>query len=109
MGTAAVRWLTAHVFATHRAHRIAGNTRQDNVAMRRTFAKAGYVKEAHHRQAWPAGDHHHDSIGYAIPRHDWETGATTPVDWHDQGVVRGQDTADAEAGRPSRALVRPAG
>lgn len=83
VGEAAVRWLTAHVFTNHDTHRIEGTTRQDNHAMRRVFVKAGYVKEAHYRDAWPSPEGPRDSIGYAILRRDWETGTTTPVNWAD--------------------------
>jgi RimJ/RimL family protein N-acetyltransferase len=82
-GTSAVRWLTGHVFTHYGTNRIEGTTRDDNHAMRRVFTKAGYVKEAHYRDAWPAVDGTHDSVGYAILRRDWETGVTTPVNWAD--------------------------
>jgi RimJ/RimL family protein N-acetyltransferase len=53
-GTAAVRWLTGMVFdGFPDATRIEGNTRQDNIAMRRTFVAAGYQKEARYRESWP--------------------------------------------------------
>lgn len=82
-GTVAVRWLTEHVFTNHDVNRVEATTRDDNHAMRRVFLKAGYVKECHYREAWPARDRPHDSIGYAILRRDWETGTTTPVNWAD--------------------------
>jgi RimJ/RimL family protein N-acetyltransferase len=82
-GTAAVRWLTRHVFTNYDTNRIEGTTRADNHAMRRVFDRCGYVKESHYRDAWPAGDLVHDSVGYAILRRDWETGTTTPVNWDD--------------------------
>lgn len=84
VGEAAVRWLTEHVFTHHATNRIEGTTRQDNHAMRRVFAKAGYVKEAHYREAWPAHDGPHDSVGYAILRRDWAAGTTTTVNWADE-------------------------
>jgi RimJ/RimL family protein N-acetyltransferase len=80
-GTAAVRWLTAHVFTHYTTNRIEGTTRQDNLAMRRIFERTGYVKEAHYREAWPSGDGVRDSVGYAILRRDWLRGTTTPVIW----------------------------
>jgi hypothetical protein len=65
--------------------RIEGTTRQDNQAMRRTFRKCGYVKEAHYRQAWPAPDGTiRDAVGYAILRADWQAGSITPPDWDDE-------------------------
>lgn len=81
VGTTAVRWLTAHVFTNHATDRIEGTTRQDNHAMRHVFAKTGWVKEAHYRDAWPGPERLHDSVGYAILRGDWESGTSTPVDW----------------------------
>ncbi|GAB1515028.1 GNAT family N-acetyltransferase [Actinophytocola sp. KF-1] len=81
VGTAAVRWLTSHVFTNYATNRIEGTTRADNNAMRHVFTKVGYVKEAHYRDAWPGPDHLRDSVGYAILRRDWETGTVTPVVW----------------------------
>jgi RimJ/RimL family protein N-acetyltransferase len=81
VGTSAVAWLTAHIFTNFTTDRVEGTTRQDNHAMRHVFAKAGYVKEAHYRDAWPSRGGLHDSVGYAILRRDWKDGVTTPVDW----------------------------
>jgi RimJ/RimL family protein N-acetyltransferase len=83
LGTEAVRRITDAVFTAHPDKtRIEGQTRADNVAMRRAFLRAGYEQEAVYRQAWPGHDGTvHDGIGYAILRRDWETGTTTPVDW----------------------------
>ena len=82
-GTAAVRWLTEYLFTElPEIKRIEGHTRSDNVAMQRVFARCGYVREAHHRQAWNNSDGTvHDSYGYAILRQDWLTGDSTPVDF----------------------------
>jgi RimJ/RimL family protein N-acetyltransferase len=82
-GTATVNWLTEHIFRNYATNRIEGNTRQDNLAMRRVFAKAGYVKEAHYRESWPGRDRMYDCVGYAILRHDWRDRTTTPVNWAD--------------------------
>ena len=84
LGEAAVRWLTEHVFTNYEVNRIEGTTRDDNHPMRRVFTKTGYAKEAHYRDAWPADDGPHDSVGYAILRRDWQTGTTTPVNWADE-------------------------
>jgi RimJ/RimL family protein N-acetyltransferase len=81
IGTAAVAWLTRYVFTHYATDRIEGTTRQDNLAMRRTFEKAGYVKEAHYREAWPSPEGPRDSVGYAILRRDWENGTVTAVDF----------------------------
>ncbi len=75
VGEAAVRWLTTHIFTNYATNRIEGTTREDNHAMRRVFDKTGYVQEAHYREAWPAQDRVYDSVGYAILRRDWVTGA----------------------------------
>jgi RimJ/RimL family protein N-acetyltransferase len=89
IGVQALRWLTAYLFTEFPAiRRIEGHTRQDNRAMRRVFRSAGYVKEAHHREAWPAdGGEVHDAVSYAILRRDWAAGTTTPVDWHDEAIL----------------------
>lgn len=86
LGRAALRWLTDRLFGEYpHVERIEGTTRQDNAAMRRVFRRCGYVKESHYRKAWPdASGHRHDSVGYAILRHDWQTGDLTPVDFHDE-------------------------
>ena len=86
LGTRALRWLTGYLFAEFPdIRRIEGHTRQDNIAMRRTFATCGYVKEAHHRQAWPGRDGAvYDAISYAILRSDWEAGTVTRPDWDDE-------------------------
>jgi RimJ/RimL family protein N-acetyltransferase len=67
--------------------RFEGQTREDNIAMRKVFVRSGWVKEAHYRQAWPVdGSEPKASIAYGILRCDWETGTTTPVDWDDLPV-----------------------
>ena len=82
IGTAAVRWLTDHLFTEFpEILRIEGHTRRDNLAMQRAFERSGYVREAHHRQAWPSSDGSvHDSFGYAVIRQDWLSGEITPVE-----------------------------
>lgn len=86
IGTAALRWITAHLFETQpEILRLEGQTRQDNTAMRAVFRRCGYVKEAHYRRAWPNQDGPPlDGIGYSMLREDWQRGTTTPVDWHDE-------------------------
>jgi RimJ/RimL family protein N-acetyltransferase len=73
-GKKCVKWLTDYIFAKWpEKGRIEGHTRVDNIAMQRAFIECGYVKEAHHRQAWPdETGARHDSIGYAILRSDWQ-------------------------------------
>lgn len=87
IGRAAIGHITREVFERHRVNqRIEGQTRRDNVAMRRLFLGAGYVKECVFRQAWPGEGGPYDGIGYAILRSDWETGTATPVDWAEEPV-----------------------
>lgn len=82
LGLAALRHITAEVFARHPDKlRIEGQTRQDNVAMRKVFVRGGYVKEAVYRLAWPGDGGPYDGIGYGMLRGDWESGTTTPVAW----------------------------
>jgi RimJ/RimL family protein N-acetyltransferase len=76
--------LTERVFTSLDVHRFEGQTREDNIAMRRTFVRAGFVKEAHYREGWPVeGGARVASVAYAVLRRDWETGTTTPVPWDD--------------------------
>ncbi|MGW4214039.1 GNAT family N-acetyltransferase [Lentzea sp. NPDC004789] len=81
VGSATLRWLTAHLFTELPSiHRIEGTTRHDNHAMRRLFRRCGYVQEAHYRQGWPSTDGTvFDAVGYGILRSDWETGTVTAV------------------------------
>jgi RimJ/RimL family protein N-acetyltransferase len=85
-GSQALRWLTGYLFTElPRVRRIEGTTRQDNLAMRKTFRACGYVKEANDRQAWPGpGGASYDAVGYAILRSDWESGTVTLPDWADE-------------------------
>lgn len=86
IGTATVRWLTGQVFTDlAHVHRVEATTRQDNRAMRAALRRAGYVKEAHHRDGWPVpGGPPLDAVGYAVLRRDWEAGTTTPPAWDDE-------------------------
>ncbi|ARE76152.1 MULTISPECIES: GNAT family N-acetyltransferase [unclassified Streptomyces] len=86
IGPRALTWLTGHLFTElPLIRRIEGTTRQDNGAMRRTFLRCGYVKEAHYREGWPSDDGTvHDAVGYAILRRDWTTGTTTSPAWDDE-------------------------
>jgi len=85
LGVPILRELTALVFTTYSAaNRFEGQTRADHAAMRRSFERSGFVKEAHRRDGWPIpGGEPLASVGYAILRRDWASGATTPVDWND--------------------------
>lgn len=85
LGAEILRALADHVFTTMlEVDRFEGQTRDDNRAMRRTFVKAGWVKEAHYRRGWPVhGGEPRDSVAYAILRQDWQNGTVTPVPWDD--------------------------
>jgi RimJ/RimL family protein N-acetyltransferase len=84
-GAEVLKALTALVFTTMPAvNRFEGQTREDNIAMRKTFVRAGFAKEAHYREGWPVeGGRPLASVGYSILRRDWQTGRTTPVVWND--------------------------
>ena len=65
-------------------NRFEGQTREDNIAMRKTFRRCGWLKEAHYREGWPVdGMEPVASVAYGILRRDWETGTTTTFVWED--------------------------
>jgi len=73
LGTHMVEWAAEHLFTTTGKHRLAGETRVDNVAMRRVFERCGWTEEARYRQSWSTEDGTWtDSVGYAILRDDWQ-------------------------------------
>lgn len=86
-GSRALKKLTQYVFELpeHKI-RIEGHTRHDNAAMRKAFERAGFVKEAHLRQAWflPKENTYYDAVTYGMTREDYEAGTTTPVRWEDR-------------------------
>lgn len=64
--------------------RFEGQTREDNIAMRKTFLRCGFLKEAHYRMGWPTADGRHvASIAYSILREDWANGTVTRFEWED--------------------------
>jgi len=85
-GTVALDATTEFVFRTMPdVSRLEGQTREDNIAMRRVFLRCGWVKEAHYREAWPvAGGPPLASVAYAVLRRDRLNGTTTPVPWDDE-------------------------
>ena len=85
-----LREATAWVFDRFpEVRRFEGQTREDNIAMRKAFIKAGWVKEAHYRQGWPVdGADPLASVAYAVLRSDWESGETTPVPWADDDLKK---------------------
>lgn len=85
-GPKALRLVAEYVFGLkEKKIRLEGHTRQDNLAMRKTFERAGFVKEAHLRNAWfsPKENKYYDAVTYGITREDFIMGTTTPVIWED--------------------------
>ncbi|CEA07403.1 hypothetical protein BN1051_00716 [Arthrobacter saudimassiliensis] len=84
-GVPIVKALAGHVFTTYpQTQRLAGRTRADNIAMRLTLLRAGFVKESHHRQAWELEDGPAlDAVTYVLLRSDWEAGTVTGFPWED--------------------------
>lgn len=91
LGVAAVRAATDHVFRTYpEVRRFEGQTREDNLSMRRVFLRCGWVKEAHYRQGWPVEGHEPlASVAYAVLRRDWEA---TRRPQGEEGVRHAYDT-----------------
>ena len=84
LGAEVLRAITEHVFTHLDVNRLEGQTREDNIAMRKTFLRCGWLKEAHYREGWPVeGAEPVASVAYAILRRDWETGQTTTFVWED--------------------------
>ena len=73
VGTAAVRWLSDHLFSEFPLlHRIEATTRRDNAAMISVLHRAGYLHEGVLRESW--GDQHgerHDTMVYGLLRREW--------------------------------------
>ena len=85
LGVPALRAVTDHVFRTlPDVTRFEGQTREDNVPMRRVFLRAGWVKEAHYREAWPVeGSAPLASVACAVLRRDRASGRATTFEWDD--------------------------
>ncbi|AZN30130.1 N-acetyltransferase [Flaviflexus salsibiostraticola] len=63
-------------------NRFEGQTREDNVPMRRVFERCGWVQEAYYREGWPVdGAEPLASVAYSILRRDWQSGTATPISW----------------------------
>ena len=84
-GVPVLQALTGKVFTDYpRMRRLAGKTREDNIAMRKTLLRSGFVKEAHIREDWPLDDGRRiASVTYGRLRSDWEAGTVTSFDWED--------------------------
>ncbi|NLS10911.1 GNAT family N-acetyltransferase [Nesterenkonia sp. MY13] len=87
-GVPVLRALTSLVFETYpEVDRFEGQTREDNLAMRKVFLRAGFIKEAHYRRGWPVeGAEPVASVAYGILRQDWESGTVTTFEWEDLAV-----------------------
>lgn len=87
-GAPVLRALTTLVFETYPdVDRFEGQTREDNIAMRKVFLRCGFIKEAHYRRGWPVeGAEPVASVAYAILRQDWASGTTTTFEWEDLTV-----------------------
>lgn len=72
VGSAAVSWLTDHLFTTYgEIHRIEATTRHDNVAMQRVFGRCGFRLEGRMLEAWKNADGTRaDAWTYAILRRE---------------------------------------
>ena len=75
VGTAAVAWLSDHLFSEYPVlHRIEATTRGDNAAMQTVFDRCGYRREGVLREAWrSANGDRHDTLVYGLLRHEWLT------------------------------------
>lgn len=85
-GPIALKMVAEYVFQLPEVKiRLEGHTRQDNFAMRKTFERAGFVKEAQLRQAWfsPKEHAYYDAVTYGMTRDDFYKGTQTPVKWDD--------------------------
>lgn len=83
LGPPTLEWITSFVFENYpEIRRVEGQTREDNIPMRKVFNKAGYIKEAYYRMASPTEDGGRvASIAYGILREDWIMKKVTPVQW----------------------------
>lgn len=113
-GPRALRLICDYVFSLpDKKIRLEGHTRQDNAAMRKTFERAGFVKEGHLRKSWysPKEDSYYDAVTYGITREDFESGKTTPVEWNDREIAAAADNHGRPPGFPEefhseRLLIR---
>ena len=77
-GVKSLKWLKNYLFGEKEKIRIEGYTRADNVAMRKCFISAGFVKEGYLRNAWENSNGTiYDTVLYAAILDDWQTGNIT--------------------------------
>ncbi|WP_107943423.1 GNAT family N-acetyltransferase [Metasolibacillus fluoroglycofenilyticus] len=80
LGVKALKWLQNYLFGEKSKIRIEGYTRADNIAMRKSFTKAGFVKEGYLRNAWENADGTiSDTVLYGAIYEDWKAGLVTPT------------------------------
>ncbi|TQR21498.1 GNAT family N-acetyltransferase [Psychrobacillus vulpis] len=111
-GPKALKMVAAYVFELPEVKiRLEGHTRQDNFAMRKTFERAGFVKEAQLRQAWfsPKESSYYDAVTYGMTRDDFLKGTATPVNWDDdfnKKAKNDEDQSFAEEFYTERLVIR---
>lgn len=110
LGERALATATDLIFSTMpNANRFEGQTRIDNIAMRKIFVSCGWLKEAHYREAWPVeGQDHVTTVGYSILRRDWESGRTSTFDWNDLETLatKADEELDATKGSGTWKVAR---
>ncbi|MGN7476403.1 GNAT family N-acetyltransferase [Solibacillus silvestris] len=80
LGVKSLQWLKDYLYGEKGKIRIEGYTRADNLAMRKCFAKAGFVKEGYLRNAWENEDGTiADTVLYASIYEDWKQNKITPI------------------------------
>ncbi len=84
-GVPVMQALSDKVFTDYpHLRRFAGRMREDNIAMRKTLLRSGFVKEAHLRQEWPLPNGRRlAELVYGRLRSDWEAGTVTGFEWED--------------------------
>lgn len=80
IGQKSLSWLKNYLYGEKEKIRIEGYTRADNLAMRKCFTKAGFVKEGYLRNAWENEDGSiSDTVLYASIYSDWKENKITPI------------------------------
>lgn len=79
VGTAALRLLVDHLFATTDVDRIEAGTETDNLAARKSLRRAGFQAEGITRGAVPRGGVRRDHVRYSLLRQDFAGGGTERV------------------------------
>ena len=84
-GVPVLNALTDTVFREYpHLRRFAGRMREDNIAMRKTLLRCGFVKEAHLREEWQLENGERlAEVTYGRLRSDWEAGTVTEFKWED--------------------------